>query len=143
MLLVDDDHNDRSIFALAADRTDLDLWVQTAADAQQAMDYLQGHGSYADRTLHPIPHLLLLDLKLPGMDGLEFLGWLRADRKYAGVRVVVFSGSEDAHPRERALELGAERVLVKPFRFEDWIAMVRQIWEIGIKTRSAEVPGRR
>src|SRR5208282_3260965 len=85
VLLVDDDHNDRAIFGLAAERTDLDLWLQTASSAQQAMEYLEGGGVYADREMHPLPDLLLLDLKMPGMDGFEFLAWLRALPRFSGL----------------------------------------------------------
>jgi CheY-like chemotaxis protein len=136
VLLVDDDHNDRAIFGLAADRTDLDLWLQTASGAQQAMDYLEGHGTYADRAMHPIPDLLLLDLKMPGMDGFEFLTWLRASSKFAALPVVIFSGSENKHERERAMKLGANHVVTKPFDFDHWKAVVREVWEFGTNLKA-------
>ena len=128
VLLVDDDHNDRAIFGLAADRTDLDLWVQTAAGAPQAIAYLEGEGTYADRTLHPLPELLLLDLMMPGMDGFEFLAWLKASPRFRELPVIVLSGSEDKHERERALSLGAARVMLKPFDFEAWKTVVNEVW---------------
>ena len=128
-MLVDDDHNDRAIFGLAADRTEYGLWLQTASSAAQAMEYLMGEGVYADRQLHPLPDVLLLDLKMPVMDGFEFLAWLRASEATAKLPVIVLSGSEDKHDRERALQLGADHALLKPFDFADWKLMVKEVWE--------------
>jgi len=136
VLLVDDDHNDRAIFGLAAERTDLDLWLQTASSAQQAMEYLEGGGVYADREMHPLPDLLLLDLKMPGMDGFEFLAWLRALPRFSGLPVIIFSGSEDKHERERAMKLGADHALIKPFGFEEWKTVVREVWEFGTNPKA-------
>jgi CheY-like chemotaxis protein len=140
VLLVDDDHNDMAFFGMAVDRTDLNIWLQTMASGHQAMDYLTGRDVYADRSMHPIPEVVVLDLKMPGMDGFEFLKWLRASPEFKALPVVVFSASEDQEELERALAMGANRKIAKPFQFEDWKKAVREIWRFAISTRRGPKP---
>ena len=74
-LLVDDDSNDCALFGLAVERTGLNILLQTAPGGEQAIDYLEGRGAYADRSIHPLPDLVVLDLdmrvgaRLPGYSG--------------------------------------------------------------------------
>lgn len=118
-----------AFFGMAVDRTDLNIWLQTATDGHRAVDYLTGKDVYADRSLHPLPDVVVLDLKMPRMDGFEFLTWLRASPELGALPVVVFSGSEDKSEREKALALGANLQIAKPFEFEDWKKVVREIWD--------------
>ena len=68
ILLVDDDHNDRALLGIAVDKTDLNIWLQSVTDTQQAIDYLEGRDGYGDRALHPVPDLVLSDLNMPPSD---------------------------------------------------------------------------
>ena len=73
ILLVDDDRNELALFGVAVDKTDLPIWLQTLVDGEEAIEYLQGHGVYADRSLHPVPNLLLLDLDTRLSRSFDFL----------------------------------------------------------------------
>jgi hypothetical protein len=61
VLLVDDDRNDLALFGMAVDKADVNIWLQTASGAEQAVEYLEGKDHYSDRAMHPLPDLVLLD----------------------------------------------------------------------------------
>jgi len=133
VLLVDDDRNDLALFGMAAERVDVNIWLQTASSAEQAIDYLEGKDHYADRTLHPVPDLLLLDLVMPGMDGFDFLAWRKNSPPPVKVPVIVLSGLGEREKTERALALGADSYLPKPADFDGWKELAKTVWELGIK----------
>ena len=135
VLLVDDDRNDLALFGMAADKADVNIWLQTATGAEQAIEYLEGKGVYGDRTMHPMPDLLLLDLLMPGMDGFAFLAWRKGCAAFSKLPVVILSGLGDQVRIERALALGADGFLPKPADFDGWTALARQVWDLGIKRR--------
>lgn len=119
VLLVEDNEDD--VFALrwALRKAQIDLSVQIAGDGQQAIDYLAGVGVYADRRLHPLPGLVLLDLKLPYRTGTEVLAWIRERPTLDEIPIVVLSGSDEPRDREHVSALGARDYLVKPPTAED------------------------
>jgi CheY-like chemotaxis protein len=143
VLLVDDDRNDLALFGMAADKADVNIWLQTASGAEQAIEYLVGKGGYGDRTMHPLPDLLLLDLLMPGMDGFEFLSWRKASSAFSKLLVVVLTGLDDKIQIERALGLGADGYLAKPVDFDGWTDLARHVWNLGIKhARDGRAPAR-
>lgn len=113
VLLVDDDVNDRTLLRHAFRKAATDLDLRTAQDAFEAEDYLTGRAAYADRDAHPLPALLLLDLKMPRRSGLEFLAWMREQPDLAAIPVIVLSSSQESSDIARAYELGARSYLVK------------------------------
>ena len=133
VLLVDDDHNDSALFGIAVDRSEYDIWLQTLPDAGLATYYLEGRGSYADRTLHPLPDLVILDLDLRLTGGIEFLEWRRASRAFSSLPVILFSGFAYRGAIDTALGMGASVFLPKPTDFEGWQTIVRQIWDFGME----------
>ncbi len=142
VLLVDDDHNDLALFGIAVERSDLDIWLQTAPDAEKAMAYLEGRGEYADRTLFPVPDILLLDLSMPRLNGLDFLQWRQTSAEAAAIPVVLLTGMEQKTLIDKARALGACGCIVKPLQFGEWIESVRQLWELARKdTRETVCPG--
>src|SRR6478672_2236577 len=92
--------------------------VQVAADGEEAVAYLTGQGEFSDRASYPLPHLVLLDLKLPKMDGFQVLQWIRTSAHLPGLRVVVLTSSDNIRDVNLAYSLGANSFLVKPMDFD-------------------------
>ncbi|MGH7868854.1 MAG: response regulator [Candidatus Dormibacteraceae bacterium] len=86
--------------------------------AEEAVEYLTGVGRYADRAGFPMPAVVLLDLKLPGMSGHEFLRWIRSRAEFRALRVVVVSSSDDMRDVNEAFKSGADSYIIKPTDFD-------------------------
>ena len=125
ILLVEDNSTDvlmiRRAFARASPRGTLEV----VDDGDKAVAYLSGHEPFADRARHPLPVLLLLDLKLPRRSGLEVLAWLRKEPGLRRLPVVVLTSSEESADVNRAYDLGANSYLVKPVGFDALQQMIR------------------
>jgi len=130
VLLIDEDHSDCALFGVAVDNSDLNIWLQTVTDGGRAIDYLQGRGDFADRSLHPLPDLVVLDLDMRLTGGLEFLEWRRSSGSFAQLPVVLFSGFAYKGAIETALGMGATTFIQKPLQMQGWIAVIREIWDI-------------
>ena len=98
------------------------------------MAYLRGEEGFSDRARYPLPQLLVLDLRLPGTHGFEFLTWLRAQEGFAALPVMVFSASLSREDKGRAAELGASCYFVKPTSFEALLEMVEMLNVEGWRT---------
>src|SRR5262245_29053330 len=111
VLLAEDDPDDILLTHIAFEKARLANPLQVVHDGEEALAYLKGKGRFADREKYPIPILLLLDLKMPKIDGFQVLEWLRKDAKLYGLPVAVMTSSDhDPHVR-RAYELGADSYL--------------------------------
>lgn len=133
ILLVEDDPNDVLLIQRAFRRANLVNPLQVVQDGEAAVLYLGGQGSYADRDRYPLPILILLDLKLPRLSGLEVLEWLRQQPRLKRLPVVVLTSSRENVDVNRAYDLGANSYLVKPVAFDGLMEMVRtlnQYWLI-------------
>lgn len=119
ILHVEDDPNDVLLFDLALRRKKAGMPVHSVGDGQEALKYLEGSGAYADRARFPMPGLIILDLKLPGISGFDLLEWMRAQPAYKRIPVFVLSSSFLAQDRARAEALGADRYFVKRHDFLD------------------------
>ncbi len=126
-----------ALFALAVEQSDSPIWVQTAFGTTEAIAYLEGKGRYANRNLHPMPDLILLDLKMHAGDGFEFLERRRGS-SFAAVPVVIFTGNQNQADIERALKLGATRHIEKPMLFKELIAAAGRIWAYGQEAKAVE-----
>lgn len=127
VLLVEDDLNDVLLVKRAFGKAGVGAPIRVVNDGQAAMDYLAGRGGYADRTTHPLPSLVLLDLKLPRKSGHEVLEWLRAQPALNRVPVVVLTSSRESIDVNRAYDLGANSYLVKPVAFADLLKMAHTL----------------
>jgi CheY-like chemotaxis protein len=112
--------------------------IVEARNGQQAVNYLSGSGLYADRGKHPLPDLVLLDLRMPLMDGFEFLGWLKTRGDLGWLPVVVLSASDLPADMERARKLGAQDYLVKPSEWEDLVKVVQELHDKWITKASRD-----
>jgi len=130
ILQVEDDPNDVFFLRKAMKKMGVMNPVQVATDGQQAIDYLQGAGQFADRKRFPYPSLVLLDVKLPYVMGLEVLRWIRAERGTA-LAVVMLSASAQEADIVTAYRLGANAFLCKPSeasRFEEMVKAIKDFW---------------
>lgn len=119
ILQVEDSEDDVFMMKRVLKKAGVPNPVRVAWDGQQAMDYLAAALDPARRQDHPLPVLVLLDLKLPYRDGFEVLEWIRAQPALADLHVVMLTGSGEARDRQRALALGARAYLVKPASIDD------------------------
>jgi CheY-like chemotaxis protein len=127
ILLVEDDENDVLLVQRAFRKAGVANPLRVLGDGDAAVAYLSGEGVYADRRVHPLPGLLLLDLKLPRRSGLEVLGWLRQQRGLGRLITVVLTSSRESSDVNRAYELGANSYLVKPVLLGDLVEMVKRL----------------
>src|SRR6267378_8577393 len=125
-LLADDSEDDALLLELAFQRLEHFRLVRGAMDGRQAIAYLRGEGEFSDRSKHPFPQLLLLDLRMPRGDGFDVLKWLRG-QTFSQLLVVVLSGSAYEGDRRKALRMGAHYYLTKPLRFDDQVEMLKQL----------------
>ncbi len=126
ILLVEDDPNDVLLIERAFRKAGMNNTLKVVRDGDQAIAYLSGLGVYADRERFPLPFLILLDLKMPGVGGFEVLEWVRSDPNVKRLLVVVLTSSNLQADVDRAYDLGANSYLVKPVEFEEMVSMVHR-----------------
>jgi CheY-like chemotaxis protein len=114
ILLVEDEENDVFFLKYAFKEVGILNPLKVAQDGKIAMDYLSANGEYADRERFPLPGLILLDLKLPRVMGLEVLKWIREQPELKTLIVIVLTSSRLEPDIEKAYQLGANAYLVKP-----------------------------
>lgn len=113
ILFVEDSSNDRLLILRGFEKARFPFGVSSVEDGICAMEYLAGKKQYADREKFPVPSLLLTDIKMPRMDGLELLAWVRSQRKFSNLPVIIVTGSDQTEDRVRAIELGANAYVTK------------------------------
>jgi len=123
----DDREEDRELFRLAMQRIGLNHPLVLLEDGEQVTQYLKGEERFADRRRYPLPTAIFLDLKMPGMNGLETLRWIRGRREFRKVITVMFSGSGQEKDIERAYEDGINSYLVKPHGFNQFCEIMQTI----------------
>jgi len=133
VLLIEDDENDVFFFKRAMKLAGWTDPLQVARDGKQAIDYLGGSGQFSSRDEFPLPALLLLDLKLPYVNGLEVLKWIRDNPALRQMAIIVLTSSREDVDIERACQLGANAYVVKPAASEELVDLVKAIWAFWIK----------
>jgi CheY-like chemotaxis protein len=123
ILLVEDRDDDVVILRRSFQHAGIANPMQVANDGEEAVAYLSGTGKYSQRKESPLPELVLLDLKLPKLDGFEVLRWIRTQPALSGLRVVVLSSSESIQDVNLAYALGANSFLVKPTDFKGFVEL--------------------
>lgn len=119
ILVVEDDENDALLLRRSLEKARVPNPCHYCRDGEAAMAYLMGMGDYSDREKHPLPGLLLLDLKLPGLSGFDLLVWIRSHPQFRQLRVVVLTRSDHIRDVNEAYHLGANSFLVKPLEIEN------------------------
>jgi two-component system response regulator len=127
ILLVEDNQDDEELALLAFKKGKVLNEVVVARDGVEALDYLFATGPHTGRNVSAIPQLILLDLKLPKVDGLEVLRRVRADPRTRRVPVVILTSSKEEEDLIRSYDLGANSYVRKPVAFEQFVEAVRQL----------------
>ena len=126
ILLVEDDPKDIELTLTALDEYNLANEIVIARDGVEALDYLYRRGTFAQRP-EGNPVVILLDLKMPRLDGVEVLRQLKADEHMRLVPVVVLTSSRESRDLEECYRLGVNAYVVKPVRFAEFVEAVKQI----------------
>ena len=126
ILLVEDNPDDEALALRALKSSNIANEVVVARDGVEALDYLFGNGAYADRDTRVMPQVVLLDLKLPKVDGLDVLRRLRADERTKPLPVVVLTSSDEERDIAESYGLGANSYIRKPVAFAQFAEAVRQ-----------------
>jgi CheY-like chemotaxis protein len=127
ILIADDDPNDVHIVKAAFARAGYDFPFHVVPNGEQAIAYLKGEGKYADRKKFPVPSLLLLDIKMPSIDGFDVLRWVRNRPEWRVLPVIVLTNSYYGPDVNRAYDLGANSFLTKPSEFHEYVGAVKQV----------------
>jgi CheY-like chemotaxis protein len=127
ILLVEDNADDEMLTLRALKKNNIRNEVVVARDGSEALDYLFATGIHAGRDLKVMPQIILLDLKLPKVDGFEVLNRVRASEKTKLLPVVILTTSNEDQDRIRGYGLGANSFVRKPVEFEKFIEAVRQL----------------
>ncbi len=127
ILLVEDNSDDEALTLRAFRKSNLRNEVVVVRDGAEALDYLFGTGDFEGRDLNVMPHLILLDLKLPKIDGLEVLRRLRADARTKLLPVVILTSSKEQEDLMKGYSLGANSYVRKPIDFSQFIESIQQL----------------
>ena len=139
ILQVEDTEEDVLLMEYAFKESGLAAMLRAVPHGRAAMDYISGGEQYEDRSRFPLPHLILLDWKLPGIGGLEVLQWIRNDSEQKNVPVIVLTSSAQTHDVEAAYSSGANAFITKPSGVLELIEMLRALNVFWL--HFAQIPG--
>lgn len=137
ILLVEDNPDDVELTMRALEKSRISNEIVVVRDGVEGLDYLYGRGDFAGRDNEVMPQVILLDLNMPRMDGLEFLRQLRADERTKLLPVVVLTTSNEDKDRIESYKLGANSYVRKPVNFQQFVEAVAQLglyWMVLNKT---------
>jgi len=127
VLLVEDNPDDELLTIRAFKKSNLKNEVVVVRDGVEALDYIFATGTYANRSINDSPQIILLDLKLPKVDGLQVLERIRADERTKHLPVVILTSSKEQEDLISSYSLGANSYIRKPVDFNDFVQVVQQL----------------
>src|SRR6185437_15947502 len=130
ILHIEDSEEDLILFGRACDAAGLPTIFHPVEDGSEAVAYLKGEGEFRNRNQHPFPDLIVLDLNLPGMGGLDFLHWLKQESGFS-LPVLVFTVSGCPEDKAKALDAGAAGYFIKPKDFETFVRLAESFRKFG------------
>jgi CheY-like chemotaxis protein len=129
ILLVDDSFDDLFLLRMAFKKAEVHNPLQEVHNGEEAIAYLKGDAPFRDRTKHPLPVVMLLDLNMPMKNGFDVLRWVHGEQSLRRMTIIVLTASGRVEDVELAFDLGAHSFLVKPSDLEGMIKMVRCLGE--------------
>ena len=127
ILLVEDNRMDVELTLDAFKEARLSNAVHVASTGEQALEYMRGENQYADRQTHPLPDLILLDLKLPGVGGHEVLRQIKSEPELKRIPIIVLTSSLEESDRIKSYDYGVNSFLVKPVSFDGFLEVIKEI----------------
>jgi CheY-like chemotaxis protein len=140
ILYAEDEETDAYFIERAFKQADVRQRLVVVRSGQEAIDYLAGKGEYADRARYPLPCLVLLDLNMPGVSGLDVLKWVRATPSVCTLVTIVLTSSNQNVDVHRAYQQGANGYLVKPGDINSIVSMARAIKDYWLTQNRAILP---
>jgi CheY-like chemotaxis protein len=134
MLIAEDNPDDIFLLKRAFAKAGLPITPRFFQNGQEALDYLEGKSPFHDRSVYPLPRLLLLDIKMPGKSGLEVLRDIRNTEPLKRLVAVMFSSSAEVRDVDRAYDLGANAYVVKPGDCDDLVPILRRLHDFWFLT---------
>ena len=135
ILLVEDSEDDIMLVRLAMQKAGVTLPLEVVTSGEQAIEYLGGTNGYSDWHRFPLPSIVLLDLKMPGMSGFDVLKWVRQKPGLKALRVAVLTSSDLPSEIKTAHDLGANIFLTKPVQLERLIEIMKTLTSTGCGRR--------
>lgn len=137
ILFAEDDDSYAMLLKAACKNAMLTHTLHHVRDGAEAMEYLKGEGKYSDRSEFPIPCVVLVDLKMPKVNGFELLHWIRQHSEFSHLPVVVLTSSDEIRDIQQAYSHGANSFLVKPPNLEDLKEMMKMLDRYWLKLNTA------
>jgi CheY-like chemotaxis protein len=134
ILIAEDDASDVYLLQRAFSAAQIPASLHVVRDGQEAIDYLEGRAAFSDRNTHPLPDLMLLDLKMPRMNGFDVLNWVRQRPGLKRLPVTVLTSSDQAVDINRAYDLGANSYLVKPHGTNELAELIRRVQQYWLES---------
>ena len=129
ILLVEDNPMDVELIMDAFKEARLSNKIQVTNNGKEALKYLFGEEKFGDRKEYPLPDLILLDLKMPGIDGHDVLRRIKSTEKLKRLPVIILTSSKDEGDRAMSYDNGANSYLIKPVSFDDFLQVVKQVYD--------------
>ena len=130
LLVAEDDEDDFLVLGQALKKANFETDLQRVCDGAEVIDYLAGENGFANREAHPLPELILLDLRMPRRGGFDVLIWLRNHEKLKNLPAIVFSASDNPADMQQARALGATAYLVKPTAHDGYPKVVQALQDL-------------
>ena len=143
ILLIEDDADEIHLMKRALAKAGLVNPLHVITHGSEVIPYFEGKGQYGDRSQFPLPGLVFLDLKLPGISGLYLLAWIKGNPDFRHIPVVLFTSSDDPEDLRRAYQFGVNSYLIKPMAFDDFVEMIKVTGTYWISLNSTPTTVRR
>ena len=127
MLVAEDDKLDLELLKRSLPQNGIKVDLQVTRDGEECISYLKGKGEFANRIEHPLPDVIVLDLKMPLLNGLQVLEWVHKQKEYAHIPTIMLSGSSLDKDVQEAYRLGANTFFTKPSGLENLQELMRRV----------------